>query len=375
MKGRYDSVPPLAPGQVLEGAFELRGILGEGGMGVVYDAVELATGREVALKVMHGHLAGDEQVRGRFRREAAILRRLQGDNVCPVLASGEAQDPRRPGVTLLYLALLKVQGSSLESLVAPGPLPPDRAIAVLLDVCAALRVAHGQGVIHRDLKPGNVLLRSGDGRAVVVDFGLAKIVAGSGTGTTQLTQHNMIFGTPEYMAPEQARGEELDERCDIYAAGVVLFQMLTGRVPFGGSTPLAVLTAHMTEAPPRPDALVPGLAPALSAVVLHALAKEPRVRYGSAAALAAALRQATEVPGDVDAVGPPSFRSVTGDELAQARTWPSVPAPEPPSAVGPVPSGPISRAPLSRVSGPVWTAVWIVALTVGIGVGVWLSLR
>ncbi|HEX3344028.1 MAG TPA: serine/threonine-protein kinase, partial [Polyangiaceae bacterium] len=226
------SLPPLSAGRKLDDKFEIVGVLGEGGMGIVYDARRLADGERVALKVIHQHLAGDAQIRGRFAREVAILRRLEGDHLCPVLDSGEIADPRREGAGLLYMALPRIEGQALDALLKKeGPLPLTRVVTVVLDICEALREAHSQGVIHRDLKPGNVLLREGD-RAVVVDFGMAKIVTGGGTGTTALTQHNMVFGTPEYMAPEQARGDELDARCDVYATGVILYELLTGTVPF-----------------------------------------------------------------------------------------------------------------------------------------------
>src|SRR6185312_11073709 len=171
---------------------------------------------------------------------------------------------------------------------------------------AALEAAHGQGVIHRDLKPANVILKAGD-HAIVVDFGLAKIITGAGgTGTTALTAHNMIFGTPEYMAPEQARGDDLDARCDVYAVGVMLYQLLTGNVPFTGNTPLNVLTAQLTQVADAPRVRAPdrSISPALDAVVMHALAKDPRDRYATAAAFALAITQARAEPENVDAVKP-----------------------------------------------------------------------
>ena len=272
----------LSAGRKLADKFEIVGVLGEGGMGIVYDARRLAEGDRVALKVIHQHLAGDAQIRGRFAREAAILRRLEGDHLCPVLDFGEIPDPRREGAGLLYMALPahRRAGARRASSRKRGPSRSCATVTIVLDVCEALREAHAQGVIHRDLKPGNVLLREGD-RAVVVDFGMAKIVTGGGTGTTALTQHNMVFGTPEYMAPEQARGDELDARCDVYATGIILYELLTGRVPFSGPTPLNVLTAHLTEPaqPPRTRAPERGISPALEAVV------DARDRQGPRAAV------------------------------------------------------------------------------------------
>src|SRR5580692_3837173 len=302
------SAPRISIGQVLGGKFEILGVLGEGGTGIVYDAVRIAEKDAVALKVIHAHLLGDKQIRGRFTREATILRRLKGPHLLPILDYGEIPDPRGGVTGLLYLALPKVDGVALDRLLeTEKTLPIDRALDIVLEVCDALKSAHSQGVIHRDLKPANVLLEGGK-RVIVVDFGMAKIVTGGGTGTTALTVHNMVFGTPEYMAPEQARGDELDARCDIYATGVILYELLTGSVPFSGATPLNVLTAHLTEPPQAPTARSPnrGITPALEAVALHAIAKDPVLRYATAGALAFAIRSALAVPMDVESVRPVS---------------------------------------------------------------------
>ncbi len=376
------SLPPLSAGRKLDDKFEIVGVLGEGGMGIVYDARRIVEGDRVALKVIHQHLAGDAQIRGRFAREVAILRRLEGDHLCPVLDFGEIADPRREGAGLLYMALPRIEGQALDSLLKKeGPLPLTRAVTIVLDICEALREAHSQGVIHRDLKPGNVLLREGD-RAVVVDFGMAKIVTGGGTGTTALTQHNMVFGTPEYMAPEQARGDELDARCDVYATGVILYELLTGGVPFSGPTPLNVLTAHLTEAPQSPRGRAPdrGISPALDAVTRHAITKDPSERYATAGALAMAIRAALASPEDVDGVRPASRVNVTGDATdthsatlpAPVPYLPSIPMPR--SAV--LPSvHPGSLAPGAERTSPLWIVVCVLAALAGIALGAWLSVR
>ena len=369
------SLPPLSAGRKLGVRFEILGVLGEGGTGIVYDARRIAEGDRVALKVIHHHLAGDAQIRGRFTREAAILRRLEGDRLCPVLEFGELPDPRREGVGLLYMALMRVDGPALDAVLKKdGPLPIDRVVAIVLDVCAALQEAHAYGVIHRDLKPSNVLLREGDS-AVVVDFGMAKIVTGGGTGTTALTQHNMVFGTPEYMAPEQARGDELDARCDLYAAGVMLYEMLAGGVPVSGATPLSVLTAHLTASPVAPRERAPerGISPALEAVTLHALAKDPAERYATAAALATAIGAAMASPADLDAVGP-AWR-VHGDTAdAHGATISS------PNSLRP----PVARPAQAPLDGALavcdraslgWILVCVVAAIAGIALGAWLSTR
>jgi serine/threonine-protein kinase len=386
------SLPPLGAGRKLGDKFEILGVLGEGGMGIVYDARRLVEGDRIALKVIHQHLAGDAQIRGRFAREVAILRRLEGEHLCRVLDSGELPDPRREQVGLLYMAMPRIEGPALEALLwSEGPLRFERAIAVFLDICEALREAHSQGVIHRDLKPGNVLLRGGD-RAVVVDFGMAKIVTGGGTGTTVLTQHNMVFGTPEYMAPEQARGDELDARCDVYAAGIILYQLLTGSVPFRGGTPLNVLTAHLTASPQPPRQRAPdrGISPALEAVALHAIAKDPVDRYATAGALATAVRAARAAPDDVQAIRPAGRTHVAVDTAADAHA-PTMPAPLPARAR---PSARPSSRPASRPSARpsartpsvrpgatrerssgTWIAVCVLAALAGVALGAWLSMH
>ena len=383
------SLPPLSSGRKLGEAFEILGVLGEGGTGIVYDARRTAQGDRVALKVIHQHLAGDAQIRGRFTREAAILRRLEGKRLCPVIEFGELPDPRRPGVGLLYMVLARVEGPALDAVLKKDkPLPIPRAVAIMLEVCEGLREAHSQGVIHRDLKPGNVLLREGD-RVVVVDFGMAKIVTGGGTGTTALTQHNMVFGSPEYMAPEQARGDELDARCDVYAAGVILYELLTGGVPFTGGTPLNVLTAHLTASPQPPRERAPdrGISPAMEAVTLHAIAKDPADRYATAAALATAVRAALAAPDDVEGIKPASRVHINIDSAdAHGATIPSplgftppvarvTPSVKPPSS-SPRRTSPTGKPPAVREKMPIgWIVICLLAAMAGIALGAWLSMR
>jgi serine/threonine-protein kinase len=395
---------------VLDEKFEIQSILGEGGTGIVYAARRVADDNEVALKVIHPHLVGDDQIRGRFTREAAILRRLQGKHISGVLEFGEVADPKRDGATILYMALPKIDGPALDELVAQeGPLPIDRALDIVKEVCDGLSAAHAQGVIHRDLKPPNVLLR-GRKHAIVVDFGLAKIITGGGgTGTTALTQHNMLFGTPEYMAPEQARGDELDARCDIYAVGVILYQLLTGVVPFTGATPLTILTAHLTmpPVPPRLKSPERGISRALDAVVMHALAKSPGDRYPTAAAVSAAIAHARVFPEDTEGVKPHPTISVEDNADGHAATIPSpvpsetpprlvkvsgsqpVPSSSPPPRSGPPASTPARLTPtaatLAAASASAasarwrqkagWVLVWILFASIGIAIGVYLSLR
>jgi serine/threonine-protein kinase len=357
----------------LAGRYEILGVLGEGGAGIVYDALRIDGEKRVALKVLHGHLQGDRQFRGRFEREAQILRRLEGPHVCPVLDSGEMPDPRDATRTLLYMALPRIDGPSLESELKAGALPSARAIDLTLQVLDALAMAHAQGFVHRDLKPANVLLERGS-HVVVVDFGLAKILTGDTTSTV-LTAHNMVCGTPEYMAPEQARGEEVDARCDIYATGVMLYQMLTGEAPFTGPTPLSVLTAHLTSTPvpPRERAPEKDISPAIEAVVLHAIAKVPGDRYSTATEMSAALLHARAMPGVPDKVHPEAFRvrlDVDADGHAETmHDLSSRPAPPRAETKRPAEASETGLGPAG------WRVVWLVAAAASIGAGIWLSLR
>jgi serine/threonine-protein kinase len=360
------SSPPLSSGRVIGGKFELCGVLGEGGTGIVYEAKALDRKQEtVALKVIHGHLLHDKQIRGRFIREAKILSRLSGPHLGAIIDFGEVPDPRgNAGASLLYIALPKVDGPALDQLLREqGPLPIDQALDIVLQVCTALSSAHAQGVVHRDLKPANVILK--DSRdVVVVDFGMAKILTSAGTGTTGLTAHNMVFGTPEYMAPEQARGDELDARCDVYAVGVMLYELVTGSVPFTGNTPLNVLTAQLIEQPERPTARASdrAISVALEAVVLHTLAKDPRDRYATASALASAITQARKEPGDAGAVRPDR---VGDSPIEHAQT---LPAPEPVFQ---------RQLPMEAREAPqrYWYVLWGVVILGAIAVGVWAALH
>lgn len=297
----------LPPGKVVGSRYEIERVIGEGAQSVVYLASRRdAPGDKLALKVIHRHLSGTEQVKKRFHREAKILGSLEGEHVVKLLDFVEEDG-------LFMLALELVEGTSLEALLAPrAPLPLKQAIEITLQVCAALGAAHAAGIVHRDLKPANVLIETpnhgghdphepislpdGDLRVKVVDFGLAKVLhGGAQEGSTGLTEQGMIFGTPEYMAPEQARGDDADARSDIYAAGVMLYEMAVGAAPFSGRSPLAAMTAQLTETPPSPRAARgPSISPALDAVILRALAKDPADRYPTARAFAEAIASARD---------------------------------------------------------------------------------
>jgi eukaryotic-like serine/threonine-protein kinase len=408
--------PSPTPPRVIADKYEVVGVLGEGGTGIVYDAITLADRKPVALKVMHEAFVGDKQIRGRFQREAAILRRLEGAHICPILDAGEV--PGADGKpSLLYIALPKIDGPSLAELLSKEVIDVDRALDIVLEVLSALKSAHAQGVIHRDLKPANVLLRDGK-HVIVVDFGMSKIVTGGGLGTTNLTTHNMVFGTPEYMSPEQARGDDLDARCDIYAAGVMLYEMLTGSPPFTGATPLNVLTAHLTsdlEPPSKRPKAATRVSPAIERVIMNALARDRDERYASAAELTAAIIHARAAPDDVISLRPAAFGAAPPGMEAFAVTIPASTPPEvsgsqtgdrestvdanaatllgdkpafrsgPPPKISVKPSTPPpSSTPKAIPSKPppeppsstkTWVIVWVLVGLVSIGVGVYFALK
>jgi serine/threonine-protein kinase len=304
----------LRAGELVAGRYRIEEALGHGMSGLVYAArsepapgaaasdslapPSLAAGTPVALKVLHAHLVLDEQLRRRFDREARILRKLRGPNLASVLDSGRLINAI--GEEQLFIVLERVAGTPLDQLLQAGALPASRAIPLALDVVDALLIAHAEGVVHRDLKPQNVvveLLADGRERARVLDFGMAKILRGNlDDSLNALTQQNMVFGTPEYMAPEQARGDEVDERADLYATGVLLYEMLTGRVPFQTNTPIATMTAHLVEEPVPPSARAPDadIPPRLERLVLKALSKRPAERHASASELRAELARCAE---------------------------------------------------------------------------------
>ncbi len=371
---RPPSSAALPVGSVVANRYRVHDVLGDGASGIVYVAECIAkpdrssalsgdpgveVGERVALKVIHRHLVRDRQISRRFQREARILRQLRCDNLVSLLDFGED----RSGV--LYMAIELVRGTPLDRLASAGPLEVGRAVALTQQVLSALEVAHRAGVVHRDLKPGNVIVEPlPDGeRARVLDFGMAKALSRElSQSLTALTEQNMVFGTPEYMAPEQARGDEVDARCDVYAAGVILYELLTGSVPFQASTAIGTMTAHLVQEPEPPSSKAkPGaIPPALEAVVMHALAKRREDRYPSASALSAALDSAMRRPADVASTAPPPAEI---EDLATRDTEYAI-------DVAPI------HTPQKRPSdgGRTWMAVAIVAAVVGILLGVVFSL-
>lgn len=324
----------LEPGHVIGERYRVLAELGSGGMGTVYKVEHTLMAKEMALKLLRPELGAVPQIAERFEREARSASRLDDVHIVRVTDFGRAPD----GAPYLVMELL--EGEPLSARIARGDLSPVEALEILDQILAALEHAHHHGVIHRDLKPDNIMLVPKDGRTIVkiLDFGLAKLTADR-EGTPNLTQTGMIFGTPRYMAPEQAAGEPIDARTDLYAVGVLAYELLSGKTPFDAPTAVEILSAHLTQAPP--PLVLPG-APAdlearLSTVVLRALEKHKRDRFQSAAELREALSvlwpdAGLELPSPLGrAPSGPRGAKATGltDTALRAPERAPTPAPEP----------------------------------------------
>lgn len=268
------AAPPPGLGEI--GGYRIVKQLGQGGMGVVFQAEDPQLRRTVALKVMRGDIAESEQSRARFLREAQAAAKLKHDNIVTIYQVGEDM-----GVP--FLAMEFLQGKSLEEW-----LRPDRRATVVetltigKQIAKGLAAAHAVGLIHRDIKPANIWLEAPKGRVKILDFGLARHMAGE---LTALTQDGAVLGTPAFMAPEQGRGESVDPRCDLFSLGCVLYRMVTGRLPFQGNTTFAVLSAIASETPPSVRAINPNVPPPLADLIARLLAKKPEQRPASAQAV------------------------------------------------------------------------------------------
>jgi eukaryotic-like serine/threonine-protein kinase len=279
-------------GQVLDQRYQINRKLGEGGMSYVYQAQEIGSGKQVAVKILIPRLSRDPASVERLRREATIATRLNHPNVCPILRMGET--PER----LIYLVMPYLEGEPLsEHEARRGPFPVAEGIPLLLQVCQGLSHAHQLQIIHRDLKPENVMLvpdaaEATGFRAVVMDFGLAK-ERRAGPDVVKLTATGIVLGTPEFMSPEQIRGKPLDGRSDVYALAILAFELFTGQLPFTGKSAQETMIARLRGAP-MPLRAVRGELPAkLEAVISKALSVNPADRYASMAEMAHALESVT----------------------------------------------------------------------------------
>jgi DNA-binding beta-propeller fold protein YncE len=305
----------VEPGAQLAG-YRIEGVAGQGGMGTVYLATQVALGRPVALKLIAPEHGSDPVFRERFARESRLAALIDHPNVVPVYEAGETDG-------LLYIAMRFVPGTDLRALIARERLEPARAVAIIGQVAAALDAAHRRGLVHRDVKPANVLITTEGGteHVYLTDFGLTRRTAAH----SALTETGMFVGTLDYVPPEQIRGEATDARADVYALGCVLYHALTGTVPFDRDSDVATIQAHLNDPPPR----MSGAAASLDAVVARALAKDPAERFPSAGELARAAREAVHGAGSPPA---PSIAAPAPPSRAPApASAPLVPASAPPS--------------------------------------------
>jgi serine/threonine-protein kinase len=304
-------------GQALNGRFRVDSKIGEGGFGAVYRGVQLATGRKVALKLLHPQMTNDENLVARFRREGLVLCNLRDAHTITTYDFDQTPDGT------LYIAMELLEGRSLHQ-VFHGEAPIDwrRMFKILIEMCSSLAEAHAQGIVHRDLKPENIYLESRPGNpefVKILDFGIAKVMRGEGSmdpQAPQLTATGQTLGTLEYMSPEQLMGKQLDGRSDVYALGVLAYELITGRLPFPDAKgPAGLITAQLKQTPKAASTVntTGGITPAVDKVLLRCLEKDRNNRYGDVTQLAnaaqAALTEATPKPGAE------VFATVRGDPL------------------------------------------------------------
>jgi serine/threonine-protein kinase len=314
-------VRTIADDAVIDGRYQVMAHLGTGGMAEVYCAQDLQLGRKVALKVLHERFAADAEFVERFRREASSAAGLQHQHVVSVYDRGEWDGTS-------YIAMEYVPGQTLKQLVQDeGPLEPQRAVDLTVQVLRAARFAHRRGIIHRDFKPQNVIVDDED-RAKVTDFGIAR------AGASDMTQTGSIMGTAQYLSPEQAQGHAVTARSDLYSIGIVLYELLTGRVPFEAEAAVTIALKQVSEAPVPPSHINPVVTPELEAVVLRALAKDPADRFADADEFFAALEAAGSRIPSAGAIAAAEAAAAAAAAMPAAAMAGGVAAPPPP------PSGP-----------------------------------
>jgi eukaryotic-like serine/threonine-protein kinase len=273
--------------RVLSDRYRIDELVGRGGMASVYRGFDVTLGREVAIKILKQDLANDTVFRTRFRLEAQAASRMAHPSIVRVFDAGEDTEVGTDGQSrpVPYIVMELVSGRLLKDVIAEGPVPVADAVRYVDGILEALEYSHRAGVVHRDIKPGNVMITSA-GQVKVMDFGIARAVSDSSSTVAETTA---IIGTAAYFSPEQAKGEPVDARADLYSTGVVLYELLTGRPPFRGDTPVAVAYQHVSETPLAPSEVDESIPRALDALVLRALAKDPFQRFPDAAAFRSAL--------------------------------------------------------------------------------------
>jgi len=311
--------------QEVAGQFRIVEKIGKGGMGAVYKAEQPDTNRYVAIKILHSRYLSRSDLVSRFRREARAMSQLSHPNTARVFLYGQLEDGA------CYFVMEHLVGQNLAQIVrAEGAMKPKRAMRIMIQVCSALEEAHQAGIVHRDLKPENVFVTTQGGIRdfpKVLDFGLAKVTERQmRPGSMVLTQQGMVFGTPEFMSPEQAHGKTLDARSDIYSLGIILYELLTGKLPFDAKQPIEYIQLHVNATPiplskRLPEADFP---PGLEEVVMAALAKKPEDRYASAAEFAVALESLFQADAG------------EGGSISLPTPIPPVPVPDPAPSIVPL---------------------------------------
>lgn len=274
--------------RVLAGRYRVDELIGHGGMAKVYRGYDLTLGREVAIKILDPDLARDTAFRTRFRLEAQAASRMSHPSIVRVFDAGDPSTGDPSSDEPPYIVMELISGTLLKQIIAQGPVPVEDAVRYVDGILEALEYSHRAGVVHRDIKPGNVMVTE-KGQVKVMDFGIARAVSDSSSTVAETTQ---IIGTAAYFSPEQAKGEPVDARADLYSTGVVLYELLTGRQPFRGESPVAVAYQHVSETPVPPTEVNEDAPGALDPIVLRALAKDPYQRYPDAAHFRQALDSA-----------------------------------------------------------------------------------
>src|SRR5215510_4166841 len=317
------SMDELQPGQTL-GPYRILNQIGQGGMATVYKAYQPSMDRNVAVKVLPGQLAQSPEFTQRFQQEARIIAKLEHAHILPVFDYGESE-----GISYFVMRFLEA-GTLKDKMESGRPLPLREIDRLFTQLADALSYAHSMGVVHRDLKPANALIDS-RGNLFLTDFGIAKILEGT---SPRLTQTDAIMGTPAYISPEQAQAEKVDQRSDIYSLGIILYEMVTGRVPYTADTPLAVILKHVTHPLPLPSSIKPDIPETIERVLLKALAKNPDDRFANVSDFLTAWKLALDskesAPEKFDALTAITSAPVAAipSDAAQTRVRPVAGAPQ-----------------------------------------------
>src|SRR2546429_6459858 len=348
---------------LFHGRYKILRKLGAGGMANVYLAEDQELGRRVAIKILNDRHANDDQFVERFRREAKNAAGLSHPNIVSIFDRGEAE-------ATYYIAMEFLDGRSLKEMITKrGPAPINVAIDYARQILAALRFAHRNGIVHRDIKPHNVLVDD-EGRVKVTDFGIAR------AGTSQMTEAGSITGTAQYLSPEQARGAPVDQRSDLYSVGIVLYEMLTGKVPFTGDTPLEIAMKHLSEVPVPPSELRDDVPDDLDLIALRALAKDPEDRYQTAAEMDADLARIQRGLSISSETTDAATAVLAGAGISGA---PTIIAPRPTQVAPPQPPPPTPPAAYYGYEGPprrsrsIWPWLLGLLLLVGAGFAAWFA--